>query len=208
MQDQQIQQGQQGQNSLAPIFQAIVSLHTEMQTVAHTNIGRTGNKEYTYAQLSAILKQVLPIIAAKGVTLSQPLVTIDGQTYVETIFVHVSGAMWLTGSTLVPHAPDIKKFGENVSYIRRYAAAAALGLATEKDTDGGSGLDSDKISEQQKQYLICLGKERGLSRERALGILGSFGFACTADVTEAKFGDVMNAFSQAEIAAPISAPPA
>jgi hypothetical protein len=95
---------------------------------------RTGG-EYTfkYAPLDTVLAKVREPLAANGLAISQLL---DGG-YLVTLLIHESG-QYLEGRTPLPRDPDdtVQAFGSAITYLRRYAIQALLGIATEEDDDG------------------------------------------------------------------------
>lgn len=90
---------------------------------------------FWYADLASILAAtVLPGLSPNGLTFIQPL-TFDGNvTWLHSILAHKDGGMIIC-SVQVPGGSDIKVFGQNITYLRRYTAGPMLGVSAEDDAD-------------------------------------------------------------------------
>jgi hypothetical protein len=116
-----------------------------------SNVAKTASNPYfksKYAPLDAIVDATRPVLAKHGLAIQQQPLFMEGTAGVETIIIHKSG--FETSSTLLLPLKDQSPqgVGSAITYARRYALAAVLGLATEEDDDGnvGTGLSkSEKI---------------------------------------------------------------
>jgi hypothetical protein len=86
---------------------------------------------YKYAPLDAILAAVREPLSSNGLAIAQLL---EGPDLV-TLLLHESGST-LTARTPLPPWDGVQQYGSMVTYIRRYALTAMLGIATEDDDDG------------------------------------------------------------------------
>jgi hypothetical protein len=96
----------------------------------------TKGHNYTYADLPQIFNTINPLMKKHGLCFSQ-LLENDG---IRTILFHVESAEQLESFTLIPKVKlgsmnDYQAYGSGVTYFRRYAISAILGLVTDKDTD-------------------------------------------------------------------------
>ena len=89
-----------------------------------------GPMRYTYADLATVLDEVRPKLKEQGLALSQ---TATEHGITTTLF-HESG-QWLRFAPLLvkPVGGTPQNLGSAITYGRRYAILAALGLATEDD---------------------------------------------------------------------------
>ena len=89
-----------------------------------------------YAGLDACVEAVIDALHANGIALIQRTLPCESGVTVETLLVHSSGET-LSGGTL--HLPaskaDPQGYGSALTYARRYALAAMLGV-TQEDDDG------------------------------------------------------------------------
>lgn len=109
---------------------ALVNAQKEFQpiTKGHTN----PHYNSRYADLSDVLKAVLPALQANGILLTQPIENGDLVT-----------RLILGGESLESRVPlnlDRKpqEIGSELTYMRRYSLAALLGVASEDDDDGNA----------------------------------------------------------------------
>ena len=93
---------------------------------------------YAYADLASILEQARPILAKNGLSVVQMPSNADaGYVAIETAVIHSSGE-WLEQVYAMP-IPENKRnsgaqnMGSAITYARRYALAAALGIAQTDD---------------------------------------------------------------------------
>jgi hypothetical protein len=100
---------------------------------------------YNYADLAAILEQSRPLLASNGLSVVQmPFDAPSGFIGIETCILHVSGQFIEQGYSMP--VPDNKRnsmaqnFGSAITYARRYALAAALGIA-QTDEDASEKID-------------------------------------------------------------------
>lgn len=108
--------------------------------------GRSAENEHLgskYADLQSYLAAARPHLAAQGLAVSQGLaLDIDaGRVTVTTLLVHCSGE-WLESALTLPVGSqkglsDAQSAGSVITYARRYALAAMVGLASEDD-DGAA----------------------------------------------------------------------
>lgn len=86
--------------------------------------------KYKYAPLSTILEAIRKPLADNGLSISQPIV---GNELI-TVLMHESG-QYISSSYALPRADDIKAFGANISYIRRYQIGPLVGIAVDEEDD-------------------------------------------------------------------------
>lgn len=92
-----------------------------------------------YAPLNAILGEVRPALAKRGLSLSQLVCGVD-KIGVTTILAHTSGQYIAGHVALTPDSSKGLSTAQNagvvITYLRRYAVQAILGISGEDDTDG------------------------------------------------------------------------
>src|SRR5271170_44596 len=87
-----------------------------------------------YASLENVIDTVRPHLAKHGLSVSQ-FPDGDGLT---TILMHSSGEWLSAPSKMTPKDATPQGQGSAITYLRRYALSAVLGLATEDDDDGNA----------------------------------------------------------------------
>lgn len=122
--------------SLGPLAAALAKAQTGFSKVTRdktvTVVTKTGKSySFAYAPLDVILAAVAPSLSKNGLVIVQML---DEGALVTTLL-HESGAS-LSGRVALPDTTDIQGYGSAVTYLRRYAIQAMLGIAAEDDDDG------------------------------------------------------------------------
>jgi hypothetical protein len=89
-----------------------------------------------YASLENIIDTARPFLAKHGLAFSQ---LPSGENELSTTLMHKSGE-WLSATAKInPKDTSPQAQGSAITYMRRYALSALLGLATEDDDDGNAG---------------------------------------------------------------------
>lgn len=96
-----------------------------------------GSYTFSYAPLDAILSTVRPVLTKNGLAVSQLLANVNGAPALKTMLLHEGGELLQDSCPLPANgATSAQEFGSLVTYMRRYALVAVLGIATEEDDDG------------------------------------------------------------------------
>lgn len=124
--------------SLKELGKALSAFGAELTTIQH-NATNPFHKA-TYADLRAILEAAKPVMSRHGLSVAQFPFGAGGLVGVETILLHSSGE-WLAQYFEMPlqeqKGQSIQQAGSYITYLRRYAFASVLGLATgDPDPDG------------------------------------------------------------------------
>jgi hypothetical protein len=108
-----------------------------------------GSYSYSYADLADVLSDARPVLTANGLALSQSIVTNGRDVEVWTTVLHVSGQYRTDGPIAFNGGSNPQQAGSAITYARRYAALASLGLASEDD-DGAKAADGHTSSQRGK----------------------------------------------------------
>ena len=97
-----------------------------------------GGGEYTfaYADLAEIIEKTRPALAANGLSWQGRLLPAKepGHVWLQSVLAHADGYEDVS-EICVQVAGDIKLFGGQLSYLRRYMVSIQLGIASEDDDD-------------------------------------------------------------------------
>ncbi len=100
---------------------------------------KSGDKvSYTYAELADVVKVTRPVLAEHGLVALTPIHDHGTDLACTVWLVHVSGERLELGPFPFQHGRDAQATGSAVTYMRRYALVAALGMAAGDDDDGAS----------------------------------------------------------------------
>ena len=118
---------------LAPLFGALATAQADIDPA----VKRSNNPHFKsrYADLSSVLDAILPPLNRNGLALLQLVgETVDGSVSLTTVLSHSSGAMISTlASCPLGRGGGPQGAGSGLSYLKRYAAAALVGLSTADD---------------------------------------------------------------------------
>lgn len=122
------------------IFAAFVAAQAEIGAV-HKN-GKNPHFKSTYATLESVVDVARPVLSKHGLAFTQLCgPRIDGGITVTTTLVHASGQYFGDALTLPMVKSDPQAAGSAITYARRYALMAILGLPA-TDDDAQSAMPS------------------------------------------------------------------
>lgn len=88
-----------------------------------------------YTDLDLIVRSIRPALAKNGLSFTQQIqMTEDGATMLHTRLRHSSGQWIESRSRVIPAKNDQQTYGSALSYQKRYALMALLGLTTSQDS--------------------------------------------------------------------------
>lgn len=102
---------------------------------------------YAYADLADILQAVRKPLSENGLSIIQPVVDTPEQVILVTRLLHASG-QWIESTYPVDMYEKPQETGSALTYARRYAITALLGIAAEEDDDGAAAQGGTRSSRQ------------------------------------------------------------
>jgi hypothetical protein len=104
-----------------------------------------GSYEYKYGDLADLFDATTPSLSANGLTISQwPDLTNDGRFVLVTWLLHKSG-QWMRGQYPLNTYERPQEQGSALTYAKRYAAGAVLGISAELDDDGAAAQSATPV---------------------------------------------------------------
>lgn len=88
-----------------------------------------------YADLASVLNAVRPVLGKHGIAIMQITETLDAAIILHTRLVHTSGE-WISSTYPVSHIGKHQEMGAALTYAKRQALSAMVGVAGEEDDDG------------------------------------------------------------------------
>jgi hypothetical protein len=120
------------------LYKALANFQQEVPVI----LKGTAGYGYSYADLPAIFEIINPLMKKHGLGSYQSIHTFESdKNYLTTEIFHVESGETKSSSILIPQNVQLKGmnefqvFGSAITYFRRYALSAMLGLVTDKDTD-------------------------------------------------------------------------
>ena len=125
--------------SLEKLAMALSALQKEMPTITFDSSVKVttktgGNYSFSYASLPNIVETTRPLLAKHGLSVTQ---LTEEDNAVTTLLMHNSGQY--IGSTIKLKGGanmSAQETGSLITYARRYAYSAILGIVTDEDEDG------------------------------------------------------------------------
>lgn len=135
--------------TIANLAKALAQFQMELKSppknkTATIKTGGGASYIYTFADLPSLMEYVLKLLAKFGLSISQ--VTDEGCLY--TMLMHESGE-WIRGR--IKFNPWVKpqEYGSQLTYFRRYAISAMLGIASDEDNDANELENHNETTIQQ-----------------------------------------------------------
>ena len=129
--------------SIAALAAALAKAQATMPAVPKRGRGQVGQARTTYATLDDVIETLREPLAGNGLSFSQMLDHTDAGPSLTTMLLHESGE-WLASTTPIDAMDpnrgtnEMQAYGSTLTYLKRYALAAMLGVATEDDDDGAT----------------------------------------------------------------------
>lgn len=117
---------------------ALVAALEDLTVIEKGRTVSTGSYSYDYADLADIVKRTRPALARHGVVALTPLCSLGSDPACSVVLVHEGGESMTFGPFPFQHGRDAQATGSWVTYMRRYALVAALGMAAGDDDDGAA----------------------------------------------------------------------
>lgn len=122
----------------ATLAAALVAAVADLTTVEKGRTVDTGSYSYGYATLADIVTETRAVLAAHGLVALTPIHDSELGLGCTIVILHTSGERLDLGRLTFPHGRDAQATGSMITYHRRYALLAALGMATAEDDDGAT----------------------------------------------------------------------
>lgn len=123
------------------LFTAISQAQGEIENASKSSTNPHFKSKY--ADLAEILNTVRPVFSKFGLSLIQSTEFDGSLVSVTTLIAHKGGGYITSVASCVPAKTDAQGVGAATTYLRRYSAAAASGIAQEDD-DGQSAAHNEK----------------------------------------------------------------
>lgn len=115
---------------------ALAKAQGEFPPITKDKEVKTGSYSYTYAPLDVILDKTRPVLSKNGLALIQLLEHNGNGPAIRTELRHAAGGVVGSSFPLPTMPQKAQELGSLLTYLRRYAIVALLGIAAEDDDDG------------------------------------------------------------------------
>jgi len=110
----------------------------------------------TYISLNALMEAVLPLLTEHGILVIQypnAKGDIDALPTMVTRLYHVESGSEIVSETVIPPTDNPQKVGSAITYYRRYALMAMLGLVADEDDDANAAVPARKASTRKREVV-------------------------------------------------------
>jgi hypothetical protein len=123
-----------------------------MEPVIFDSVAGQGNWSYKYASLGSVI-ELAKDMTRYGLSFTQLPVSDGWNVGVETMLMHESG-QWIRQEFYIPIDTEAKNLGQEagkaITYSRRYALSALLGIYADEDTDNSKQVVTNQLEETKK----------------------------------------------------------
>ena len=131
---------------------AFLTAQSKLPKIGKDTTVNVGQYSYKYATLPDILDAVSPVLRKEGLVLNQSVESVGDYIGVETRIYHKAGHVETFGPVLIKVTGDAKAAGSAITYARRYALCAALGIAPDEDDDGQAASSAPAVPKEQSSW--------------------------------------------------------
>ena len=139
----------QTHSNMKNLFKALADFQQEVPVI-HKGTQGYG---YSYASLNQIFEVINPLLKKHGLGFTQ----LVGNGDIKTVVFHIQSGEMIETITNIPQGVQLKGMndfqvlGSAITYIRRYALSAILGLITDKDTDAAGQPEKATVTPEPKK---------------------------------------------------------
>ena len=175
---------QYNSEEISEIAKALINVQRQLQPAT-----KDANNPFTkskYATLNSVMDSCRDALLSNGIWLCQyPVPAEPGYLGLVTKLTHAESGQWQASLAVVPlPKADPQGVGISMTYMRRYALSAMLGIVTEEDTDGEVIPNWSKtVMPQKNAHKGAANQKRCFTKENTSGL----GFECLKSNTRRTF---------------------
>lgn len=162
--------------SIAKLAAALAAAQGEMTAIVKDKTAKVQTKSgasysFDYADLGSVLDAVKPALNKHGIALLQPGRVEGDKVITETVLAHSSGE-WISSEFAVkPDDLSPQKVGSALTYGRRYALSAMIGVFSEEDDDGNAASGNERTVQRKAPTSAPRPAAKPLDTKGALQVL-------------------------------------
>ena len=138
---------------LGKLFEALSKAQGEMETAKEDKVNDF--LKNSYATLASLIKSSAPYLSKHGLCIIHRIMSNgNGTSYLFTRLCHTSGEWMESRMPLLPTKPDMQGMGSAITYAKRYAYSAMVGVVSGEDDDGNAACVSPKSEINQNPKNI------------------------------------------------------
>lgn len=139
--------------SIKGLLEGLVKAQSEFKTLPKDKEGYG----YKYTDLDTVISTVRPILIKHNIGFMQTLTNVNGRDGLTTRLFNTTGE-WIEDTFLLPAVTMAKtnaaqNVGAAITYMKRYALCAVLGISSDEDTDARPQPQNNEQKGQQKDQV-------------------------------------------------------
>lgn len=138
---------------ISELLAALVEVQSELQTIQKGETAQVNKFSYKYASLDAIAQEIKPILHNHGVAYMQSVGGLNTNSLTLTTRIFNNKGQYIEDTAALPPVNGgsnaAQALGMSITYMRRYALSAMLGITSDEDTDG-NGYKTTPTQENQQ----------------------------------------------------------
>lgn len=158
------------------LYEALAAAQGEFPVVEKSKVGKiqgaskaTGKEfsySYKYADIADVFKAALPILSKYKLCIIQPTCMAEDTLNIVTHLGHASGQWIESDYPVCSITGDHQRMGGALTYAKRQAACALLGIVAEEDTDGAGAEDARPSYQRPKPQPKTAVREEPTQQEK------------------------------------------
>jgi hypothetical protein len=147
-------------NTIGELVAALSKAQGQMKPASVDGKADTGKYKYTYASLASVMDAIRKPLTDNGLAVIQRTDCDDGGVFLDTILAHSSGEWMASRLFVCTIGTPAQQMGSALTYSRRYALSAMVGVVTDEDDDGQKATEGQRQTTQpQRQPQPTNGKQ-------------------------------------------------
>lgn len=135
-------------DDISQLAEAMSKVQGDLGPIYKSKSVRSGSYSYKYADLSEIWECIRLLLSENKLCVMQGFTQQNGTTLFETVLAHSSG-QWIKSHIPITRHEKIQTLGSEITYLRRYALGAILGIVADEDEDGCMANGADKVKKEE-----------------------------------------------------------
>jgi hypothetical protein len=163
------------------LAEALVQVQKDLPPIEKNGINP--HFKSAFVTLDHLLAKALPVLNKHGIALLQFPSESESGPSLTTILQHESGEGVEYTAPLLLAKNDPQGQGSAITYMRRYALAAALGVSSEADDDGNAATEGvSKAARQEPKKADAMTAKQQEAKTKFLALLKSHGITAKKEV--------------------------
>jgi hypothetical protein len=203
------------------LAKALAAAQAVMKAPKKGKTAKLGTYSYNYADLADVIESTREPLSKHGLSVAQPMFQRDGHIVLRTVLMHETGE-WMDSEYPITSYAKPQEQGSAITYARRYALSALLGIAAEDDDDGAAAQDAkpakkpepakaepkatagqlpfNGLSSEEVQSIHVAAKRAGYktAAELAPVLMNGWGVSKASEIPRSELGSVLEALQNIE----------